>query len=311
MNPSTIALIAGAVIVLLLAIVLMTRRGDEDQDKLTGNETSAAASEPEKRCASQATYDLIKRELFRRAAQVRGSDQAAFDKLAAYASIRMERPVLESEDKGKSSVSCSGALSLDLPPGVAVVGGRRTLSAEVDYGLQRAADGSGEVLTLSNADAIITPLATLARSSATTAPTTHEPLNTVDPTYDGPGEVVLPADRPPPVNPAPPANEPSTPADRATGSARPSFSCGSARTSSERAVCTNSGLAALDRQMASQFNRALSEAGPGERQMLLRTRTTFLNFRDRCGSEACIADAYRGRMSEIRDIMSGQWRPQR
>ena len=41
------------------------------------------------------------------------------------------------------AVSCSGSLSLDLPPGVGVVGGRRTLSADVDYVVQQAADGSG------------------------------------------------------------------------------------------------------------------------------------------------------------------------
>jgi uncharacterized protein len=61
--------------------------------------------------------------------------------------------------------------------------------------------------------------------------------------------------------------------------------------------------------MASQFNRALANASPGERQMLTRTRTRFLSYRDRCDSDACIADAYRGRMREIADITSGQWRP--
>ena len=293
-NPTTIAIIAGALLLALLAAFLFLRRGDEDQDKLTGNETTTTASSPEKRCASQSTYDLIKRELFRRAAQVRGSDQAAFNKLAAYAVIRMERPVLESEDKG--AVNCSGSLSLDLPPGVAVAGGRRTLSADVDYALQRAADGSGEVLTLGGADAIITPLATLSRI-AQPAATPATPLNIADPSYDGPGEVA-PAG---PAVPPPPPPEPAT--------ARPSFSCTNARTRSEIAVCNDSGLAALDRQMASHFRRAMAAATPGERAMLSRSRDRFLAFRDRCASDACIADAYRGRIAEITDIMSGRFEP--
>jgi hypothetical protein len=33
----------------------------------------------------------------------------------------------------------------------------------------------------------------------------------------------------------------------------------------------------------------------------------FLSFRDRCGSDRCIADAYRGRITEIRDIVDGRW----
>lgn len=74
-------------------------------------------------------------------------------------------------------------------------------------------------------------------------------------------------------------------------------------------MCSDSGLASLDRQMAAQFNRAMANASPGERQMLVRTRNRFLSHRDRCGSDSCIADTYRGRMAEISDIMSGQWRP--
>lgn len=309
LNPTTIMLIAGGALLLLFGFLFL-RGGNENQDKLTGNESAASASDdPEKRCSSKATYDLIKRELFRRAAQVRGSDQAAFNRLADYAALRMERPVLESENEERGQVSCSGALSIDLPPGVAVVGGRRTLSADVDYQLQRSADGSGDVLTLSKADGIITPLATLARtaqpSGQPTAPMTDAP-DDLAPAFDDPAQtapVPQPAPVPIPSPPPTPSPEPST------ASARPSFNCANARTRGEIAVCRNGALAALDRQMASQFNQAMAEAGPGERAMLTRSRNRFLNFRDRCGSDACIADAYRGRMAEIRDIMSGQFRP--
>ena len=317
-NPITLALIAGAALLLILGFLFL-RGGNEDQDKLTGNErATAAADDPEKRCSSKATYDLIKRELFRRAAQVRGSDQASFNRLADYAALRMERPVLESEDEEKQQVSCSGSLSLDLPPGVAVVGGRRSLTSDVDYSLQRAADGSGDVLTLSNADAIITPLATLARTAQGASPSPSP----ADPTYDVPGETpppsIAPTPAPPPTAAAPYAPAPVRPPVQQqrpdpvqSSTARPSFNCSNARTRGEIAVCRDGGLASLDRQMASQFNQAYAQAGPGERAMLNRTRTRFLTFRDRCESDACVADAYRGRMAEIRDIMSGQWSPPR
>lgn len=318
LNPITIALIAGAALVLLVAALLIFRRGDTDQDKLTGESTVASASaDPQKRCASSRTYDLIKRDLFRRAAQVRGSDQAAFDSLAPYAAIRMERPVVEREDEDRGAVFCSGALSLDLPPGVAVVGGRRTLSADVDYSLESAADRSGDVLTLSNADAIITPLATLIRTSAPApAPGSEMPTETTVPVDTNIGQVAPPAQQPVPA-PAPPpvaqpAPSPQPEASRpATTSARPSFNCANARTRGERAVCSSNELANLDRQMAAQFNRAMASASPGERQMLERTRGSFLRFRDRCGSDACVAETYRGRIREISDIMSGRWSPAR
>ena len=130
LNPTLIALLLGLVILALLLIYFATGR-NPDQDKLTQNDvatsTQSGATAAEKRCASQATYHLIKRELFRRAAQLRGSDAAAYDRLAAYAVVRMEEPALESENKDTGAVNCSGSLSLDLPPGVAAVGGRRTL----------------------------------------------------------------------------------------------------------------------------------------------------------------------------------------
>jgi uncharacterized protein YecT (DUF1311 family) len=300
-------LLAGMAIALLLLIVwLFSGNRSPDQDKLTGAGANVAqADTPEKRCASKATYDLIKRDLFRRAAQLRGSDQAAFDKLAAYAIVRMENPVLESEDKDSGAANCSGSLSLDLPPGVAVVGGKRTLTADVDYTVQQAADGSGEVVLLKNADPIVAPLATLARTSQP-APQPIAPAATT-PTEPTLGPVPIPAPAPGTAGaPARPA-----PAPPAQTSARPSFNCANARTRGEIAVCGDSGLAALDRQMASQFGSAMADAGPGQRALLQRTRSRFLGYRDSCRTNACIADAYRGRIHEIRDILEGRWQPAR
>ena len=74
-------------------------------------------------------------------------------------------------------------------------------------------------------------------------------------------------------------------------------------------MCNDDGLASLDRQMASQFYSARSRADPAERALLERTRGRFLAYRDRCGSNACMAAAYRDRMREISDIMAGRWRP--
>ena len=300
-NWMTIELIAG--LLLLVAVVAyFATRGNSDQDKLTN--VTVAREQPadrEKLCASKSTYDLIKRELFRRAAQLRGSDQAAFDQLSNVAVVRMENPVMENEDGSTGAVHCSASLSLDLPPGVAVVGGRRTLTSDIDYTVQQSADDSGTAVLLQNADPIITPLATLART----------PLR-------APGEFRAPRGsgteltaswsnlrncRPLNQCPSP------TPAQPKVAGTRPSFSCASAHTRGEIAVCADPGLAALDRQMAAQYGRAMAEASPQQQAVLQQTRNRFLGYRDRCPNNSCIGDAYVGRMREIRDIMEGRWKP--
>lgn len=300
-NPTVLAAIAlGALILLIVAMILIGNRSSED-DKLT-NEVTASKADPSERCGSQATYDEIKRELFRRAAAQRGSDQAAYDKIGSYSTIRMEAPVLRDEDVGNGSVTCNGTITIDLPPGVAVAGGRRSLGADILYTVQSAAGGSGTVVTLTNADEIISPLSTLVRTSS------------------GEGDGLLPpiANEVAPVEPAveelPPADNPAIPdtADPKNAAAvLPSFNCENARTSGEVAVCNDSRLALLDRRMAAQFGSALSHANPQQRTLLIRTRDAFLGYRDQCTSNDCIAETYRGRMREIRDIMAGGWHPQR
>lgn len=288
LNPTLIALLAGVVLVLGLIAFFATGR-DPDQDKLSDTQIAQNAGQPaspEKRCSSKATYDLIKRDLFQRAAQVRGSDQEAYDRVAAYAAVRMENAVLESEDSASGALNCSASISLDLPPGVAVANGSRTLTADIEYTI----DASGNVI-VRNAEAIVSPLATLVRVAET-------------PTPDA---TLVPSEPSGPLAPLPPARPAPTP-PRPLG-ARPSFDCAGARSTGEIAVCSSAGLAALDRTMAAQYGRALALASPSQRRLLQQTRDRFLSYRDSCPNNACIGDAYTGRMSEIRDIMEGRWQP--
>ena len=141
LNPTALALLGVAL--LLLILWLFASRRSSDEDKLIGNVATEQApqSAADNRCASKATYGLIKRELFRRADELRRSDQAVYERLAGYAVLRMENAVMVSEDREHGEVNCSGTLFLDLPPGVAVAGGRRSLTANIDYTLQQSADG--------------------------------------------------------------------------------------------------------------------------------------------------------------------------
>jgi hypothetical protein len=300
LNPTLLALLGGLALVALLVAYFATNR-NSDQDKLGGNAVTATqAAGAEKRCAGQATYDLIKRELFRRAAQLRGSDQAAYDRLSAFAVLRMENPVVESENQDTGAVNCSGSLALDLPPGVAVVGGRRTLTADLDYTVQPAADGSGNVVLLRNADAVVAPLATLGRvGQPAQPPAAPVETNAVVPVQPEPNVGAPPVQ---PVAPAPPLNP---------AAGQPSFDCAKARRRGEMAVCADSGLSALDLGMARQYRGAFAAATPEQRDLLRETASRFYAYRDRCPDRKCIGDAYAGRMREIRDIMEGRWRSPR
>ncbi|WP_162888080.1 lysozyme inhibitor LprI family protein [Sphingomonas mesophila] len=307
------AIALGALVVIGLLYVYATRDGGADQDKLGDDEVAtASARSPDKRCSSPRTYDAIKRELFRRAAVTRGTARTAFDQISAYSALRVEAPLLKGTDADLGTVRCSANVALDLPPGTQVVGGRRTLAASIDYSVQPATDGSGDVVMIDNADSIVVPLATLARTGQGSAPIAPPP-GAILPQAEPVGEPA-PADGPfpaPPVAPPPPPRAPEAapapPPPRAAAS--PSFNCRFARTRGEIAVCGDSGLAALDRQMASQYVRAVGAASPQQAALLRRTRGEFLRHRDACPSDACISQTYRGRMREIADIMSGRWQP--
>lgn len=282
--------------------------GQQGSPTATTASTRTAAGEPAKRCASGSTYALLKRELFRRAAQIRGHDDALFDRIAAAAAIRVERPIVTSNDEGLGSIACGATASLDLPPGLAVAGGRTSLTADLGYALQPAADGSGDVMVLSNADAITIPLATLGRSGVAPPGAESQVAPASGPAEQTPAPPSSPvAPRPAPASPSPPplpapVERPGLPLPT-RAAANPSFPCSRARTRGEIIICGDEGLAALDRRMAAQYRSAFSAAGPEQRMALRSTAHRFYGFRDNCPNTRCIADGYRQRMAEIDDIM--------
>ena len=293
-NPTVLAATAlGALVLLIIGMMVFGSRSSE-QDRLTGDEVAASSADPADRCSSKATFDQIKNELFRRAAAARGGDEAAFGKVASYSAVRMEAVVLR--DDSTEGLTCNGTLTLDLPPGVAIAGGRRSLSADVLYTIAPGANASGSGVSLANADDLINQLATLAK---TEAPPQNSMPNSVT---NGVAETAAaPSD---PLAPLPGGNS-------ASAGSGPGFKCTNARTSGEIAVCNDPGLSALDRRVSAQFAGALAQADPDQKALLLKTRDAFLGYRDQCTSNDCIADTYRGRMREIRDIMTGNWSPQR
>jgi hypothetical protein len=303
-------------------------------------EPEAAAQggfDPTASCSSQEASELLKGELFRRAIALRGRDQAAVAQVARYSVVRVTSAVATKHDEGSGAITCAGSVAVDLPPGIAVPGGQSSVTGDIEYGLQVGRDSKTQLRTLGDAGSLVTPLASLGRvgeeggdlmpltgaeadvAAAEPAPAEEPPVATPPPPVapkraeapkrEEPRAAPAPAPRRQADNQAPPRRSPpvaapTAPAPRVIATARPSFNCRYARTSGEIAVCNDAGLAALDRQMAAQFYSALARARPGQRAMLQRTRNKFLAYRDRCGSTACMAEAYQGRMREIADIMA-------
>ena len=176
---------------------------------------------------------------------------------------------MESQDRATGAVNCSGSLSLDLPPGVAVVGGRRTLTSDVDYTVQPAADGSGPVVLLAQCRC---------SRNAARDPGACQPAGPGTATAAGrsaTGRAAAPAEA---VGAAPP-EEPQRPLRRRPAKLR-LRQCANERR--DRGL-----LRWRARSARPQHGRAIRpsdrlSASPEQRELLRQTRDRFLGYRDRC-----------------------------
>ena len=271
--------------------------GEKSEAELKAEQTARIR----RACASDATYDRLKELAFDEAARIRGGDPRALDAVADAAVVRMESPVAKSRDEELNVTVCTGTFILELPPGSEnAFDGQRRLTAEVEYAAQAAADGSGMVYQMTGAEPIIYRLATV---GGMPRPQTAQIQPAPVPTYPPEARSTAPARDVPQAAPRPPVAE-QAPQPRTAAS--PSFNCARGRSRSERMICSNGSLAALDRQMSSNYYSALAEGDSGTRRALRRSRDRFLAFRERCPDEACVAQAYRDRMAEIRDIAAAE-----
>ena len=288
----------------IAAALSLAACGPRDKDKLEDSElagNSASSGEQQiqadSRCRSRSAADDVKRQLFARAAEIRGSNADNYAKIAEFALIDIGGAAPVAAVSAGELVDCRGNASVRLPAGLRVAGGRTALNGDVSFSVSPGAAGT---VTLGQSDAITIPLATLTQNRRASTPEPAPTTRRADVSADAPSST-QPAS-PTVERPAPPDPRPAPTA------ARPSYDCRNARTSSEKAVCSDPVLANLDRTMASQYRDALASSAPEQRRLLVQTRDRFLAFRERCGSDSCIANAYRGRMREIDDIMAGRWR---
>ena len=115
-------------------------------------------------CSSAGASGLIKRELFRRAAYLRGADREEFDRLASASLLKLDAAATAKTSPDAKMVSCKASIALTLPPGVTVSGGERGLIDTVGYAVIRGDGGGRATLRLANADKAVGLLAALTRT---------------------------------------------------------------------------------------------------------------------------------------------------
>lgn len=176
----------------------------------------AEAKRQQNACGSSRAYHALKGRLFDQAQAGYGGDRANLDMLADYSTLRMESPLVDGRDEALDLTRCSGRLFLDLPPGAERgFGGDRRLQADVHYTAQPAADGSGLVYRLTDAEPIVTRLAGFTLTSVAFRPPPAIDQKQADVAQVEPADVAR-AELPPPTPVVQAAVEPTIPATRTT-----------------------------------------------------------------------------------------------
>ena len=246
---------------------------------------------PEPSCASSTVNDLVKRELFRRAALRRPDVEAQLREVETATVVRFAAKEAESR-----SGDCGGWFSLDVPSDFAVDGGRTNLNADIAFGLTRAG-ASLRLASLTGDDRLVRSLASIGPAPKEPSPTEVE-ADTVISASNVPQRAAASAKpRPAPFKPA------------RVRQADASTPCAGVAGRTERMLCANANLALLDRQVSSFYRQSWSQADEQKRSELLRTRQSFDVRRDACSTSNCMTSAYVSRLRQISEIMAGRAQP--
>jgi uncharacterized protein len=80
-----------------------------------------------------------------------------------------------------------------------------------------------------------------------------------------------------------------------------SFDCRNARYADEKAICRESRLGELDKELSAAYDRVGGKLSKHEREEFENNETAFVNARHRCGEhQGCIEQSYRNRLQELR-----------
>ena len=267
-------------------------------------EQADAAPDAAALCDNVAVSSLLKTELLRRAASVAGADEEALERAGEAAVVRLNSA--SSREGGRVAAGCSAFVTIDLPPGTAVEGGRTNLNSELTYGVARAGKGTLRLAGLSGDRRLVRSLATLAPFH----PEQPADVDLIPPSHVAAAAPARPARASEKVQPKPvavaSARPVRAPAAEATpaASAKTVSSCRLGNGWAEQTICNSSNLTALDRQLGLLYGQSWTRADEQKRAVLSTSRDRFQDKRSACRSEACLTNVYVARLREISDIMA-------
>jgi hypothetical protein len=255
----------GILILLVLGVVLYGRMASDDEtvdlnlaisnDLAAANVLDAAPTGAD-RCASTAAYIRIKDAIFARAQKQFGGDPGPLESLRRSVGTRVQYPLLRSVHQDVKRTDCSGHLVLDLPPPArGAFDGLPALESDIQYSVQPAADGAGDVVEVAGGDDIVQQLAVAAglvgsRRAGSTGDT------------------------------------------QLTASYNPSFDCSGTLSNVEQIVCRDEQLSQLDRTVTSRYRSLRQVLPPDDWQVVVDSQREFLRRRAACANAACVHDAY-------------------
>lgn len=265
-----------------------------------GREAGEGAEALSAACDGDGAAALIKQELFRRAAILRGRDGPRVEAAAGRSLIRVQAEPVPGPVPDARGARCSGWVALDLPPGLVVDGGRSNLNSEVHYAVAGRPGGTLRLADVSGADALVASLATLATAAAL-----EEVAEAVPAAVPAPPAVRPARDRAVPQ--AVPATQAAAKAPARGARSRPG--CRYATGRSQNAICGSANLAALDRSLAMFYAQSLGRADDERKAALVSSDAGFASRREACRTQSCLTAAYLGRMREVSAIMAKKAQP--
>lgn len=259
-----------AVLIVLIVGVVVYGRMAADRDASVSNiaavqdlGSNVLDAEPASAelCASTDAYARIRDMIFEQAQQQYGGNPGPLASLRQAVGVRMQYPLLRAVHDDVGRTDCSGHLVLDLPPPArGAFDGLPTLEADLEYGVQQAADGNGTVVEFTGADEIVRQLAVAAGLVASRGS-------------------------------AGPSVATAAPEPRAVES-RPSFECSGALSNTERLICSDGELSRLDRDLAATYRSLRERLSPDEWEVVSEHQLEFLRRRANCPDLACLRSTY-------------------
>ncbi len=235
----------------------------------------ATAGAGDQKCASQMTYDAIKKTLFDNARKKVTTNALPLSSLQNASVVRMTAPLVVNDNAQLQRTDCSGQLALMLPPTATnAFGGSNLLTASVQYSVQQAADHSGTVVQVSGAESISDQLA-LATDQLAQRKTAGGAASFGGGTSEG--SVTAFAGK----------------------TFNPSFDCGGKLTNALRMICQDEDLAGLDRDLNARYQQKKAATPKPDLPALIAAQRAFLKSRDNCPDTGCMRDLYSTRSDAL------------